>query len=191
MTRTGTGASGIWGRGTSPGAASCTTPGDITPQSPSRTGGPRLQYLDSPNSIDDVTQHMSVAPPVAWPASKHCLHMALVFCQYEHATDTPVRGAVQVEPSETRNFNALVSRKRLAPSTTTLGVDLAGRLDHGVQPLAKLFMAQCSVQIELRSERFKNCAHADTLLSGEAMPVVVSIVAHVGMEGFPTIVIRH
>jgi hypothetical protein len=29
------------------------------------------------------------------------------------------------------------------------------------------------------------------LLCGESMPVIVSIVAHVGVEGFPTVVVRH
>ncbi len=52
-------------------------------------------------------------------------------------------------------------------------------------------MAECSVQIQLWGKRFKNRAYADTLLCGESMPVIMSIVAHVGVEGFTTIVIRH
>ncbi len=52
-------------------------------------------------------------------------------------------------------------------------------------------MAQCSIQIEFRGERFENRAHADTLFCGESMPVIVRVIAHVGMEGFPTVVIRH
>ena len=82
-----------------------------------------------------------------------------------------------------------VSARWLAAAATTLGVDLAGRLDHGVQPLTQLFVAECSVEVELRSKRFQDGAHADTLLCSESMPMVVRVVAHVGVEGFPTFVI--
>lgn len=78
----------------------------------------------------------------------------------------------------------------LAPPPPPLGVYLSCRLHHGVEPLAKLFMAECSVQIELWCECLKNGTHAYTLLCGESMPVIVSVIAHIGMEGFPTIVIR-
>lgn len=79
----------------------------------------------------------------------------------------------------------------LAATTSTLGINLSGRLDHDVEALPQLLMSDWSIEVELWGQSFKYRAHAYPLLGGEAVPVVVSIVTYVCMEGFSTVVVRH
>lgn len=47
------------------------------------------------------------------------------------------------------------------------------------------------LEVKLRSERFEDRAYAHTLLGCEAVPVIVSVIANVCVQGFPTVVVRH
>jgi len=52
-------------------------------------------------------------------------------------------------------------------------------------------MGDRCIEVQLGSKRFKDGAYAYTLLGGETVPVIVRVIAHVGLQGFPTIVLRH
>ena len=80
---------------------------------------------------------------------------------------------------------------RSAAASPALSVDLPGRLDHDVEPGSQLFVGDRCVEVQLGSQSFEDGAHAHTLLGGEAVPVVVSVIADVCVEGFPTVVVRH
>ncbi len=47
------------------------------------------------------------------------------------------------------------------------------------------------VEVELCGESFENSADTYTLFGSETMPLVMSVIAHVGMECFATGVFRH
>ena len=76
-----------------------------------------------------------------------------------------------------------------ATAAPALGIDLPGGLHDGVEPGAQLLVRHRCVEVELRGERFEDRTDADTLLGGEAVPVIVGIIADVRVQGFSTVVV--
>jgi len=78
---------------------------------------------------------------------------------------------------------------RSAPAAAPLSVDLPGRLDHDVQPLSELLVTERRVEVEFRGQCFQDGADAHTLLCGESVPMIMRVIAHVGVKGFPSVVV--